>query len=71
MTSRWLTPKQAGEIANLSEKTIRRMLNDGRLRGDRTTDGDHGHWRVDPESIDEWFMRSEKKAIVIARSLKV
>lgn len=66
MISRWLTLKQACKYANLSKKTILKMIEDGHLQGD-TTPG--GQWRVDRLSIDEYFERSKKKVIAILESL--
>ena len=44
------------------------MLIDGQLKGERTPGG---HWRVDRESIDEYFTPTHKKAIEILRSLEL
>jgi hypothetical protein len=44
------------------------MLVEGQLRGERTPGG---HWRVDRESIDEWFTRGDQKAVAIVRSLDI
>jgi len=41
------------------------MLEDGDLNGERTPGG---HWRIDRESIDDYF-DGDKKAVEIVRSL--
>jgi len=56
---------EAAKYASLDRKTIKRMLMEGLLRGDRTPGG---HWRVDRESIDEYFA-SDQKAVAIVRGL--
>ncbi len=66
MHKRWLRISEAEKYASLSRNTIKKMLKDGQLRGERTPGG---HWRIDRESIDDWFSRGEKKAVEIARSL--
>ena len=66
ITPRWLKIGVACKYADLSPKTIKKMLSDGYLRGERTPGG---HWRVDRESIDEWFSRGEEKALAIVRDL--
>ena len=65
---RWLRIGDASKYASLSPKTIKRMLADGQLRGERTPGG---HWRVDRDSIDEWFSRGDQKAVAIVRSLDI
>jgi excisionase family DNA binding protein len=55
----------ASTYASLSRKTIKGMLTSGYLRGERTPGG---HWRVDRESIDEYFS-GDQKALEIVRSL--
>ena len=62
---RWLKISDASRYAGLSPKTIKRMLTKGYLRGERTPGG---HWRVDRESIDEYFS-GDQKALEIVRSL--
>jgi excisionase family DNA binding protein len=62
---RWLRISDASRYASLDRKTIKRMLVEGLLRGDRTPGG---HWRVDRESIDEYFAGDER-AVAIIRSL--
>lgn len=68
ITPRWLKVSEVCRYAGLSPKTVKMMLADGHLRGDRTPGG---HWRVDRESVDEWFGAADEKAIAIARSLSV
>ena len=68
MDQRWLTISAVFKYASLSRKTVYKMLLNGDLRG-RKTKGDSGHWRVDKDSIDEWFMQGEKKALAICQSL--
>lgn len=58
----------ATRYASLSRKTIKKMLAEGQLCGERTPGG---HWRVDRHSIDEWFSRNDEEALAIARSLDV
>lgn len=65
--TRWLRIPEACRYASLSRNTIKAMLLDGRLSGERTPGG---HWRVDRESIDAWFLRGNAKAVVVLRSLK-
>lgn len=62
---RWLRLSDACRYAGLSTKTIKRMIGEGNLRGERTPGG---HWRVDRESIDDWFS-GDDKALAIVRSL--
>ena len=62
---RWLRVSDACRYASLNRKTIRHMLVEGLLRGERTPGG---HWRVDRESIDEYFS-ADQKAVAILRSL--
>jgi len=62
---RWLRVSAACKYASLSRKTLKRMLIEGDLRGERTPGG---HWRVDRESIDEYFS-GDHKALEILRSL--
>ena len=47
----WLTVSQAAKAQGVSEKTIRRMIADGRLnaRQERGARGDH--WKVDPSNL--------------------
>jgi excisionase family DNA binding protein len=68
LTRRWLRTGEACRYSSLSPKTIKRMLVEGQLRGERTPGG---HWRVDRESIDEWFTRGDQKAVAIVRSLDI
>jgi excisionase family DNA binding protein len=64
---RWLRLREACAYAGLSRNTVKKMLLDGSLIGERTSK--NGHWRVDRESIDDWFGSGQKKAVAIARSL--
>lgn len=43
-----LTIKQAAKLLNVSERTIRRMINDGRLDATEI----RFSWRIRPEEID-------------------
>ncbi len=65
---RFLRMGEAEEYAGLNRKTIRNMILNGIFDGDTTAGG---HWRVDRESIDEYFSRSRtsEKAIAILRGL--
>ena len=67
LQAKWLRVKEAAKYASLSPRTIKRMLEMGQLRGDRTPGG---HWRVDKESIDDWFS-GDQKAVAILESLKI
>jgi excisionase family DNA binding protein len=66
MVRRWLKMSEACRYASLSRKTVKVMLMDGSLTGERTPGG---HWRVDKESIDSWFGNVQEKAVAIVRSL--
>jgi excisionase family DNA binding protein len=66
--NRWLRIPEACRYAGLSRNTIKVMLLDGKLSGERTPGG---HWRVDRESIDAWFGRGSAKALATIRSLRV
>jgi len=65
---RWLRVGQAAKYASLCPKTIKNMILKGELRGDRTPGG---HWRVDRDSIDEYFSRTDQKAVAVVESLGV
>jgi excisionase family DNA binding protein len=67
ISKRWLKTVEACTYASLSPKTIKRMVMEGQLRGERTPGG---HWRIDRDSIDEWFS-GDQKAVAILRSLDV
>jgi excisionase family DNA binding protein len=67
MITRWLSITDAADYAGLSRKTVKRMLDSGALCGDRTPGG---HWRIDRESIDAWFGRTEKKAVAVLGSFR-
>lgn len=56
-TPAWLTPAQAGELLQVNERTVRRWLNEGTLRGSLL-----GRiWRVSPAAIDEFMKAHEGK----------
>lgn len=63
----WLTIRQAAQKANVSTSTIRRRIEEGKLRIARTA-GDRGHYRVDSNSLDDLFSSVEKKAVAVLRS---
>jgi len=63
---RWLRISEACKYAGLCKNTVKRMLYDGLLIGERTPGG---HWRVDRDSIDAYFGRANEKAVAIVRSL--
>lgn len=70
---RWLKLREAARYASLSPKTIRRLIDEGDLRAERTPGGKKcpGHWRIDRESIDEYFTGdTERRVGEILRSLK-
>ncbi len=49
--NKWLTHAEAAKYAKVSGKTIQRWINMGLIYASRTT----GSWRVDRESIDDFF----------------
>ena len=63
----WLTIRQAADRANVSVKTIRRRIDEGLLRYARTA-GDSGHYRIDSESLDDLYLRTNKKAVAVLKS---
>ena len=64
---RYLSTGQAAEYSGLNRKTLYKMLEEGDLNGERTPGG---HWRIDRESIDDFF-DSSKKEVAIIRSLEL
>lgn len=49
---RWLTLSEAKKYAGVkSDNTIKKWIENGYIHGNRTT----GEWRIDRESIDDWF----------------
>lgn len=48
---KFLTPKDASAIVSLDEKTIRRALGEGRLKGSFIC----GRWRVKPDDLAKWI----------------
>lgn len=65
MLQRYLSIRNAAKYSGLSRKTLYKMLEEGDLNGERTPGG---HWRIDRESIDDYF-DGDKKAVEIIRSL--
>jgi len=57
------------EYANMSRKTMRKLILEGCIKGDKIGEGEKSHWRVDRESIDNYFGRSDEKAVAIVRSI--
>lgn len=51
----FLTRKQAGEITNTSEDTIRRAINKGTLRAKRVGDAKNARYLVSREALQAWF----------------
>jgi excisionase family DNA binding protein len=50
--TRWLSVKQAKEYSGVkSDNTIRKWITEGYIHANRTT----GEWKIDRESIDDWF----------------
>ena len=49
--NKWLTFNEACQYAKVSQNTMRRWINDGLIYATRTTGG----WRIDRESIDDYF----------------
>jgi predicted site-specific integrase-resolvase len=66
-----LKMSDASKRWSVSRKTLVRMLNEGLIAGDRTPGGDKrpGHWRINRESGDAYFMRSEQKSLAIVQEL--
>ena len=48
---RWLKFSSACKYADISPNTLRKWINKGLIYGTKTT----GEWRVDRESIDDFF----------------
>lgn len=48
---KWLTFREACQYAKVGETVMRQWLNDGLIYGTKTT----GQWRIDRESIDDYF----------------
>ena len=61
---RYLSMGKAVQYSGISRHTLYRMLEKGYISGDRTPGG---HWRIDIQSIDDWFTRSDKKAVAIMK----
>ena len=66
---RWLTMPQACEYANACRKTLRRLLLEGSIKGDRFGGGEKSRWRIDRESIDAYFTRSGDSVLAKLESL--
>lgn len=49
--NKWLTLKEACQYAKVSPNTIRRWIDEGLIYATKTT----GAWRIDRESIDDFF----------------
>jgi len=65
--NRWLPMPKACEYSGLCRKTVRKLLLEGELRGDRVADTPRSHWRVDRESIDDYFNRTDEKILARLR----
>jgi hypothetical protein len=48
---------------------MRKLILEGCIKGDKIGEGEKSHWRVDRESIDNYFGRSDEKAVAIVRSI--
>lgn len=58
--------KDAAMRYSVSINTLRHMIDEGYIAGDRTPGG---HRRVNRESADAYFTRSDRQAEVIVKSL--
>ena len=65
ITPRYIRMGMAETLMSLNRKTIRSMLEEGYLNGERTPGG---HWRIDIESIHHYFDGAQQ-IIDIVRSL--
>jgi ribosomal protein L19E len=54
----------------MSRKTMRRLIADGLIAADRIGASSRGHWRIDRESIDSYFGRTEQKILAKIRGLR-
>ncbi len=52
-----LTVKQVAELLQVSESTVVRYLQGGKLKGVKLTDGKKGKWRIQPEEIQKFLNR--------------
>ena len=52
---RLLTMNETAARLHVSRRTIKRMLDDGRLEAFRLGDGPKSHVRVDADALDEWL----------------
>lgn len=57
--------KDAEKRYSVSKSTLRRMMDEGYIAGERTPGG---HRRIDRESADEYFKRGERWAEAVARN---
>jgi len=59
MTEKALTVAQVAERLQLTVRTIRKFLREGKIRGIKTSEGKGGDWRI-PESALEEYLRGER-----------
>lgn len=49
--NKWLTFEEARKYAKVSRNTLRRWIDEGLIYASKTT----GEWRIDRETIDDFF----------------
>ena len=67
--SRNMTIADAAFVLNVSERTIRRMIDDGRLSAFRL--GEQGQYRIAPECVQSFERRFGSKPVNPTRRLKL
>ena len=60
---------EACKHASVCRKTMRKLLMEGDISGDRIGSGPHAHWRIDRDSIDSYFNRADEKVLAKVRAL--
>jgi len=63
---KWLKLPEACRYARMSKNTLKKYIQLGRFSGERL---ESGQWRINRESIDDYFQRSDEKALEICRKL--
>ena len=53
-----LTVKEAAELLKVTEETVRKYAQSGRLKGFKTGRGDKHHWRFTKDSVVEFMVGS-------------
>jgi len=64
--SRWLTIQQAQKYANISRNKLMELIH----RGDICASKRMGRWRIDKESIDNFFLYDDVKEKEIINRIK-